>query len=82
MAGGYTSRRKSDGTPRKLREVTNVRAARRQARRILETRLGRKLQRGELVHHKDHDPLNNSPGNLTVVKGQRRHAETDPRHSH
>lgn len=46
-----TSRRKSDGKPRKLRKATNVRAIRRQARRVKEFQLGRKLSSKEIVHH-------------------------------
>lgn len=46
-----TSRRKSDGKPRKLRAAHNLRAKRRQARRVKEFQLGRKLGRTEIVHH-------------------------------
>jgi hypothetical protein len=35
-------------------------------REVMEKKLGRKLQSGELVHHEDRDKLNNDPGNLKV----------------
>ncbi|KKM22555.1 hypothetical protein LCGC14_1624200 [marine sediment metagenome] len=73
-----TSRRKSDGKPRKLRKVKNIRSARRQARRLVEVRIGRKLKKKELVHHKDGKTTNNSPKNLKVVRGQRRHGRIHP----
>jgi hypothetical protein len=67
----------ADGSQRKLRKVTNVRAARRQARKIMENKLGRKLSTGELVHHKDGTRFNNSPGNLGVTN-QKKHQKTHP----
>lgn len=36
-------------------------------RYIVEQQLGRKLCRDEVVHHADHDPLNNDPSNLVVL---------------
>lgn len=36
-------------------------------RRIMERVLGRKLRKGETVHHKDGDKLNNSIDNLEVI---------------
>jgi hypothetical protein len=39
----------------------------RQARKIIENRLGRKLDRNEIVHHKDQNWKNNSIENLQVV---------------
>ena len=50
MAGAFTSRNK-DGSPRKLRLATHPRAIRRQARRIVEARTGRKLSESQKVHH-------------------------------
>jgi len=73
-----TSLRKSDGKPRRLRKVKNIRSARRQARRLVEVRLGHKLKKKELVHHKDGRTTNNSPKNLKVVKGQKRHGRIHP----
>ena len=72
-----TSRNK-DGKPRRLRKVTNLRAGRRQARKMVEMRLGRKLKKSELVHHKTDGPLRNTPKNLTVVRGQKRHNAIHP----
>ena len=36
-------------------------------RKVMEQKLGRKLQPDELVHHKDEDKLNNNPGNLELT---------------
>lgn len=46
---------------------THWRTARNQARKIMEQHLGRKLDRTEHVHHKDHNWLNNSLDNLEVM---------------
>ena len=73
----FTSKKK-DGTPRRIRPVTNERAAARQARKIVEARLGRKLTRDELVHHRDDNRMNNSPANLRVVMGQKIHRKIHP----
>ncbi|WP_162510954.1 HNH endonuclease [Treponema endosymbiont of Eucomonympha sp.] len=35
---------------------------------VEEKKLGRKLKAEEVVHHKDGNTLNNSPGNLKVYK--------------
>lgn len=35
---------------------------------VIEQKIGRKLKRNEVVHHKDHNPLNNSPSNLVIMK--------------
>ena len=75
---GFTSKRKSDGKPRKLRKATNERSQRRQAKAIVEARLGRKLKKGELVHHKDGNTANNSPKNLQIVKGRKPHEKIHP----
>ena len=40
---------------------------------IAERKIGRKLRRGEIVHHKDHDKRNNDPKNLEVLKSQAEH---------
>jgi hypothetical protein len=50
MATLATSRNK-DGSPRKLRKATNARAQHRQARKVKEFQLGRKLGAKEIVHH-------------------------------
>lgn len=75
MAKPYTSRRKSDGKPRKLRKATNIRSRRRQARKIVEARRGKKLGKKDLVHHGSGIKSNR---NLRVVKGQRRHNKIHP----
>lgn len=36
-------------------------------RLVVEEREGRKLSSDELVHHVDHDPLNNDPDNLVIL---------------
>jgi hypothetical protein len=36
-------------------------------RHVVEQQLGRKLKQGEVVHHVDHNPLNNDPANLVVL---------------
>lgn len=44
---------------------------------VIEKKMGRKLRSGEVVHHKDGNPSNNTPSNLEVVsKG--RHNTIDP----
>ena len=73
----YSTSRNRDGSLRKLRRVTNVRAARRQARKIKENTIGRKLRTNELVGHKDHGRFNNSPGNLQLTN-QRKHQKSHP----
>ena len=40
---------------------------RHQHRVVMEQILGRKLRKGEIVHHKDHNKKNNSPENLEVM---------------
>ncbi len=46
---------------------------RHQHRVVMERVLGRKLRRGEIVHHKDHNKKNNHPSNLEVLKSQSEH---------
>lgn len=36
-------------------------------RKIAEKKIGRKLRSNEVVHHKDHIPINNDPKNLEVM---------------
>ncbi|WP_373865196.1 HNH endonuclease [Paenibacillus koleovorans] len=36
--------------------------------------MGRRLKPGEVVHHKDENKRNASPGNLEVFESQREHA--------
>ena len=74
---GYSTSRNKDGKLRKLRKVTNVRASRRQARKIKENTIGRKLKTSELVGHKDHGRFNNKPGNLSITN-QRAHQKAHP----
>ncbi|MDR0599978.1 MAG: HNH endonuclease [Treponema sp.] len=38
-----------------------------------EKKLGRELKSGEVVHHRDGNTLNNSPGNLKVYPNQAAH---------
>jgi len=73
----YSTSRNKDGKLRKLRPVTNVRAARRQARKIKENTIGRKLKTSELVAHKDHGRKNNKPTNLKLTN-QRKHQKEHP----
>lgn len=44
-------------------------------RAVAEKSIGRKLLRGEVVHHKDEDIRNNSPENLEVLPSQSEHAK-------
>lgn len=41
---------------------------------IAEQMLGRKLKKGEVVHHIDHDKRNNDPLNLMIFKSQAEHS--------
>jgi hypothetical protein len=47
---------------------------RHQHRIVMEKKLGRKLRKGEIVHHVDHNKKNNDPKNLRVMT-QSRHAK-------
>jgi hypothetical protein len=40
---------------------------------VMEKIIGRKLRKGELVHHKDRNPSNDSPENLQLCKNQSEH---------
>lgn len=42
-------------------------------RNVAEKKLGRALKKGEVVHHKDRNKLNNAPDNLWVFKNQEEH---------
>lgn len=41
---------------------------------VAEEKAGRELLKGEVVHHKDEDILNNSPDNLEILSSQAEHA--------
>lgn len=41
---------------------------------VMERMLGRKLKKGEVVHHKDENKKNNKPSNLQLFKNQAEHA--------
>lgn len=73
----YSTSKNKNGKPRKLRKVTNVRAARRQARKIKENQIGRKLKTSELVGHKDKGRFNNKPSNLHLTN-QKKHQKSHP----
>lgn len=49
--------------------LADVRGYAYEHRLVAESKLGRRLRAGEIVHHLDHDKLNNSPENLEVVDG-------------
>ena len=42
---------------------------------VAEKKLGRPLRGGEIVHHIDHNKLNNSPENLHICKNQEEHEQ-------
>jgi len=42
---------------------------------VAEKKLGRKLNPGEVVHHRDRNKLNNSPSNLWIFRNQDEHDE-------
>lgn len=42
---------------------------------VMEKKLGRKLVKGEIVHHIDHNKRNNDPGNLELKPSQAEHAK-------
>jgi len=42
-------------------------------RHVAEMKLGRKLRRGEVVHHKNRNKLDNRRSNLWVFKSQKEH---------
>lgn len=42
---------------------------------VAEKKLGRKLRKGEIVHHRDHDRRNYRPDNLEVLPSQSAHAK-------
>lgn len=41
---------------------------------VMESKIGRKLAAGEVVHHADGNKLNNDPDNLILLKSQSDHA--------
>ncbi len=48
-------------------------------RMIMEKHLGRKLKRGEQIHHKDGNSMNNAISNLEIVS-MAEHNREDPKH--
>lgn len=46
-------------------------------RLVMETQLGRYLERTEVVHHLDRNPLNNAPENLQVFQTNGEHLKVD-----
>jgi hypothetical protein len=44
---------------------------------LAEEKLGRTLERREIVHHRDGDKLNNTPENLMVMPSQSEHARLE-----
>jgi len=46
---------------------------------VEENKLGRKLKTGEVVHHKNGNRLDNSPGNLKVYANQSIHMKKEHR---
>lgn len=47
--------------------LADVRGYAYEHRLVAEEKLGRRLRRGEQVHHSDHNPQNNDPDNLEVM---------------
>jgi hypothetical protein len=45
-------------------------------RYVMEQHLGRPLEPGEVVHHKDGNGMNNDPSNLVLIKSHRAHSQT------
>ncbi len=48
-------------------------------RHVAERKLGRKLRKGEVVHHKNRDKNDNRRSNLRVFKSQKQHHQTHKR---
>ncbi len=48
-------------------------------RHVAERKLGRKLCKGEVVHHKNRDKNDNRRSNLRVFKSQKQHHKTHKR---
>jgi len=46
---------------------------------VAESKLGRTLKSGDVVHHKNRDKSDNSGGNLWVFKNQKQHDKTHRR---
>lgn len=42
-------------------------------RYVAENKLGRDLKHGEVVHHKNRNKLDNSPGNIAIFSSQQKH---------
>jgi HNH endonuclease len=65
----YRMARESNPYPRAWLDGKAVRIHRLLAQEVLE----RELEPGEVVHHRNHDKTDNSPGNLRVLPSQRHH---------
>lgn len=55
--------------------LADVRGYAYEHRLVAEQVIGRRLARGEVVHHRDHDTTNNAPDNLQVLTRRQHHAE-------
>lgn len=72
MSGLFTRFKKGDGH---FRWKGGVEATyERYARRVMELNLGRKLKKGEVVHHLDHNWKNNDIDNLYLFSNQSKHS--------
>ena len=49
-------------------------------RYVAEKKLKRKLRKGEIIHHRNRDRLDNRPGNLQLVRSQAEHMRLHGEH--
>lgn len=68
IGGAFNIKLRGTGTKTYVKEL-----GRHQHRVVMERTLGRKLVKGEIVHHKDRNKKNNHPSNLEVMT-QSQHA--------
>ena len=52
---------------------TDLRGYVRRAKLVMEKKIGRFLKSEEVVHHKDHDKMNDDPDNLILCRDQSEH---------